>query len=283
MIRLIASDLDGTLFLPDRTLSRQTVKAVRAALDAGIRFFAATGRSYEAADRLVRKEIPEAGLLTLDGAQLWVGDTLTISHMLTTEDCCEIYNVLKDFPVYMKFNGPHECFGVGTMDGLRADYGRFIARLRRHNDISRVEDDTYFQDLMAGLQAVKRPEDIPAVGKVYCFTNELDRIPEMVQALKEKTDFNVVSSGPENFEVTSKRASKGPVLKEYIESIGLRPEEVQVFGDSLNDLSMMQQGFHSMAMANANPIIKEAAEETGLSNIEDGVAIKIREILKKRG
>lgn len=279
MIRLIASDLDGTLFHSDRSLGKAQVEAVRRTLDAGMVFVAATGRSYEAAYRLVRSQIPEAVLLTLDGAQVWEGDRLVIQHMLSGVDCEKIYEVLRDFPVHVKFNGPLDCYMVGEPDEVKENIRKFIRDLRQCDDAA-VDEDTYFQDLMAGLHVVKSPADIPGAGKVFCFTNETEKIEEMVRALKNRTDFHVVSSGPENFEVTVREASKGPVLKAYADSLGIAPDQVQVFGDSLNDLSMMEQGFHSMAVGNAHPRIREAADEVGPSNDEDGVAWKIQQILK---
>lgn len=77
------------------------------------------------------------------------------------------------------------------------------------------------------------------------------------------------------------RAQKGPVLKEYIESLGYTMEEVMVFGDSLNDFSMLEMDFGAtVAMENADPEVKAVAKYVTKSNAEHGVAYVIEKLLE---
>ena len=121
-------------------------------------------------------------------------------------------------------------------------------------------------------------------------------MPKMVLILKEKIsamlmdikkemeetpEFAVSSSFKNNLEITDIRAQKGPILKEYIESLGYTMNEVMVLGDSLNDYSMMEMDFGAtIAMANADEEIKKVAKYITKSNEEDGVAYVIDEMLK---
>ena len=76
-----------------------------------------------------------------------------------------------------------------------------------------------------------------------------------------------------NQEITEVRAQKGPVLKEYIESLGYTMDEVMVLGDSFNDYSMLSMDFGAtVAMENSVPGIKEVAKYITRSNEELGVA-----------
>ena len=61
---------------------------------------------------------------------------------------------------------------------------------------------------------------------------------------------------------------------------GLRPEQIAAFGNTENDISMLRYAGHSFAVANAEPVAKEAADKTIGSNNEDGVAHAIATILK---
>ena len=80
------------------------------------------------------------------------------------------------------------------------------------------------------------------------------------------------------------KAQKGPVLKEYIESLGYTMDEVMALGDSLNDYSMLSMDFGAtVAMENAVPEIRRVAKYTTKSNVEFGVAYAIRELLKSQG
>ena len=98
-----------------------------------------------------------------------------------------------------------------------------------------------------------------------------------LQALKHTA---VTNSIADNIEITAAHAQKGLALKKLCEEQGLHPDEVMVFGDSLNDLSMMQEFRYSFAMANAADIIKEAANYQTRSNAEHGVAYVLERLLK---
>ena len=69
--------------------------------------------------------------------------------------------------------------------------------------------------------------------------------------MKKSPKIAVASSFESNVEITDARAQKGPILKEYIESLGYTMDEVMVLGDSLNDYSMMSMDFGAtVAMGN---------------------------------
>lgn len=102
--------------------------------------------------------------------------------------------------------------------------------------------------------------------------------------LVENENIAVSSSFINNLEVTHIRAQKGPILKQYIESLGYRMDEVMVLGDSLNDYSMMEMDFGAtIAMANADEEIKRVAKYMTKSNEEDGVAYVIDEMMRRYG
>ena len=64
-----------------------------------------------------------------------------------------------------------------------------------------------------------------------------------------------------------------------IKNLGIQPEEVAVFGDGFNDISLFELFEHSYAPANAESTIKMMASEVIPSNNDDGVGIKINELL----
>ena len=64
------------------------------------------------------------------------------------------------------------------------------------------------------------------------------------------------------------------------EHIGIEQADVVAFGDGLNDIAMLQWAGHGVAMANAHPDVKHAADEVTLSNDEDGVAVVIERLLE---
>ena len=106
---------------------------------------------------------------------------------------------------------------------------------------------------------------------------------ELKQRLEQNKEIAVASSFPTNLEITDVKAQKGPVLKEYIESLGYTMDEVMALGDSLNDLSMIEMDFGAtVAMANAEPEVKDAAKYITKSNTEFGVAYAIDRLLENQ-
>lgn len=109
-------------------------------------------------------------------------------------------------------------------------------------------------------------------------------LQEIGEKLGQNPELAVASSFILNQEVTEVRAQKGPVLKEYIESLGYTMDEVMVLGDSLNDYSMISMDFGAtVAMENAVPEIKRAAKYITKSNNEFGVAYAIDQVLERQG
>ena len=110
----------------------------------------------------------------------------------------------------------------------------------------------------------------------------------MLEKISKKLEKNkklaVASSFKTNLEITAVEAQKGPVLKQYIESLGYTMDEVMVLGDSLNDYSMLSMDFGAtVAMENAMPQVKTVSkyitkynEEFGVAYAIDGVLAQIR-------
>lgn len=73
--------------------------------------------------------------------------------------------------------------------------------------------------------------------------------------------------------------NKGMAIQDIQEKLGIAFDETMVFGDYLNDLEMLQSAYHSYAMANAHPKLKEIARFMAKSNDENGVIEKIQEIV----
>ena len=96
----------------------------------------------------------------------------------------------------------------------------------------------------------------------------MEQLEKLSDELKENLAVAVASSFIYNQEITAVEAQKGPVLKEYIESLGYTMDEVMVLGDSLNDYSMISMDFGAtVAMENAVPEIKRAAKYITKNNI----------------
>ena len=149
-----------------------------------------------------------------------------------------------------------------------------------------AKTETY-RRIKKSTRAMTDMDELEATGvpvyKLFLYSEDKAMLDEMNIRLQQNKDIAVASSFPTNLEITDVKAQKGPVLKEYIESLGYTMDEVMVLGDSLNDLSMISMDFGAtVAMANADPEVKSAAKYITKSNTEFGVAYAIEELLKRQ-
>ena len=100
--------------------------------------------------------------------------------------------------------------------------------------------------------------------------DEVARLYPLIQQIFPSVAFTV--SKPYFLEAEPPQVSKGAALRRLAEKLCLSPERTLVFGDSLNDLPMLNYAVHSVAMGNARNEVKSAARHICGTNAEDGVA-----------
>lgn len=288
MIRVIASDMDGTLLGDDHRIAPETLEAIKEAQEAGIRFMIATGRNFKGA----MAELQDTGLVCdyVVGSGAEVRDPMQNvieTRVLSRELCRRVYKSVKKFPISVIFCTDGYDYRVGTPEeveeSLILELQLFHENMTREEILKtsvyrRIKENS---KVVSGLKEMEEKK-IP-VYKIFLFSDDTDMLEQIDKVLGENRDIAVASSFPTNLEITDVRAQKGPVLKNYIERLGYAMDEVMVFGDSLNDLSMLEMDFGAtVAMENASPEVKAAAKYVTKSNNEHGVAYAIRELLKRQ-
>ncbi len=287
MIKVIASDLDGTLFGSESKIAPETLAAVKRACEAGIRFIITTGRNF----RGVMKELEDADLtcdyILCSGAEVRNSKQEIVSQVpISMEQCREVYEVLQKYPVSVIFGTDEYDYQIGTYEEVEK---QTVSRLNSYFSeigISELQKAQMFGERMDTTKVVKNFQELNNTGvpvyKLFLFSDDRGMLAEIDKELAKQKQIAVSSSFPTNLEITDVRAQKGPVLKEYIESLGYQMEEVMTFGDSRNDESMLSMDFGAtIAMANADEELKKVAKYITKSNVELGVAYVIEELLKQ--
>lgn len=91
---------------------------------------------------------------------------------------------------------------------------------------------------------------------------------------------NIFRSEPFFMELTPPGIDKAKSLERLLELTGLKREELIACGDGFNDVSMIKYAGLGVAMSNAQPAVKEVADEITLTNDEDGVALIVEKYMK---
>lgn len=289
MIKVIASDMDGTLLGEDHKIAPETLSAIKEACDAGIRFMICTGRNFpgamnelEGAD-LTCDYIVGSGAEVRDPRQQVVRSTA-----ISTRLCREIYETVRKYPISVTFCTDGDDYRIGTEEEVEESLIRQIQAFHLNQCRDEIRDTELYQRMKRNTRVISGIEELEKAGlpvyKLFLFSGDLEMLDKIRRELEKNQEIAVSSSFENNLEITDVKAQKGPVLKEYIESLGYTMDEVMALGDSLNDYSMLSMDFGAtVAMENAVPEIRRVVKYTTRSNVEFGVAYAIRELLKHQG
>ena len=258
-IRAIAFDLDDTLLRPDATVSDYTVNVLRRAAAAGISILPASGRTRDSMWPTVQRIGCAAAFISCNGADVWSPDRkLLMQELLPVELAHEVAQFAAGRGLYCQTYSPDRFYY-----SMRNDYAASYARA------SCLEGE-YVGDL---TEFIRQP-----VAKLLMMDE-----PERIAALLEEARAlfagraSLTCSKPYFLECNPLRATKGNALRWCARHFGFAMEELLAFGDSLNDVSMLEAAGKGVAMGNAREDVKAMGFPVCGSNDEDGVARYIEE------
>lgn len=250
-IQILASDLDGTLLNEKSQISHETADAIKKAQATGKRFIAITGRAWNTAHPIFQKAGLEVDYVLLNGAQFRTNLGKLIYEEVIENDLAE--KILK----YL--------IDVGIDFEVNTDQGDFTTNTKVCTLSLKFEDST---------QIIERK-----IFKFFIFSDDIKQMKKIKQYLSSWEGISVTSSSEKNIEITSSKANKGNMLKKVAELYHVEDDGIIVFGDGENDEEMFRKFHHSRAVKNAVISIQKLAERIIESNIKNGVAKEIDQIL----
>lgn len=264
-IRLIATDLDGTLFGADHRPAPPTVEAINAAVDAGIIVVAATGRSW------------------FRGLDLAVGTGARIEHFIGSNGGHRMTVATRRLEERLEF-GPDTVRDV--LARVRAGLGDVGFGFELSDGM--VWTDRFVDITPVSLDGDRRPRSplpddrFDEVGKMFVAHPDITDV-DLVGVVRPLVpdEVNVTTSGVPFVELTPPGADKGSAVARLTESLGVDAAQVLAFGDNQNDLSLLEWAGHGVAMGNARAMVKDTADEVTGTNLEFGVAQVVNRVLAR--
>lgn len=269
-IKLLALDLDGTLFTGDKQVTPENRAALKAAEAQGVQVVITTGRPLPAIHHILEDLDLYDGnhySITFNGGlvQRNNGDILSKTEM-SREDLRLIYAILEPLGL------PMDILSDGIVYSL-ASRGNHSLYHQANPALTFVEVGS-FNDI---------PEDI-VYNKVVVVT-DADFLDQQISLLPQELHetYEVFKSREIILEIMPKGVHKAHGLTLLTEYLGIKKEEVMAMGDEENDLTMLEWAGLGVAMANAVPQVKAVAKAvTTKTNEASGVAEAIhRYILDK--
>ena len=262
VLKLIATDLDGTLLADGGQVPPETFELVEALGEEGVRFAVASGRRSGVLHELFAPVADKMDYITANGGEVLAGDKLIESHYFDLERIA----ALGDF--ISRHEHLHLTVGNDDATWVYDEPEKFEHFIRSH----------FWTSYVPG--PVPAGTNIPC-GVVICL--EPDRFEESAQMLIDEMghlfNFGRTGSGVA-IDFTEKHVSKATALDSLCAHYGFAREETLMYGDAMNDCAIMQAAGHAVCVANALPEILAISERVVESSSEHGVQKDMARILE---
>lgn len=261
MIKLIASDLDGTLLPPTRILPEETFPLIKKFSSLGGVFCPASGRQLPNLLTLFEPVKDYIAIIAENGGLVWYKGEIIFADPTPAADVKRALNVIraeKDlYPVI-------SCTDCAYIED---DYEQFVTIFKRSYSAYKKVDN--LDDILSKVIALKISvwDAQPSAehgGKV---------LPPKIKGLR------TMVSGRDWLDVSIADANKGKALNALMAKLGVEKSDCVAFGDHMNDLEMLQVSGNPYVTANAFPALKAKIGIEIPSNAEFGVITKIKELI----
>lgn len=254
-IKLVISDIDGTLITSDEHMSDATRQEIRRVMEKGVHFGIASGRPTHGIREVIEELDLVVPIIGSNGAVVEDINTGEIIHstrmqhqvlerireLIQTQDVHGIY--FDTSKGWLRQLGRSEAAGVGGQ-GLRAD--------RDFELITDLDESSIVYKVV-----------------VHGEEPELERFERVIEGIE---GVQVTSSWSGNREIIVAGADKANAAKRLAEHLQIDRQHVLAVGDNRNDLELIEWAGIGVAMGNAIPELKELADWVTTSNDADGVA-----------
>lgn len=272
MIKLVASDLDGTIIDKNNDIYKENFKAISDINNSNIPFVICTGKTYSIYKGLCSSFHASYGIF---------GNGTSIIDLKTGK---EIYKSLLDSSVVKsilelaKKNNLHVHIytknQIVTEELLYLDLRNY--RLQKDNIYNNKLEFKIVPDLLKYLSK----KETPISNIVISSTNSLEKVKEEILSTLDVSILNIKKQGKfkdtiidkeyEYLDIIPSNVSKGNALEILANYLKINSDEILAIGDNLNDLDMIEKAGIGIAVNNAYPKLKQIATYTTDKNVEQG-------------
>jgi Cof subfamily protein (haloacid dehalogenase superfamily) len=271
-IRLLATDIDGTLLNPQFQISEGDLAALRRAHALGIEVVLVTGRRHTFALPIAKQLGFDLWLISSNGAvtRSLAGETFH-RDMMPQEICRELCGAMQDFRGHTVLTFDKETKGAIVLEHL----DDLSASIRRW-----LEKNMEYIEFVVPIENALVHDPVQAM-----FCGSMTRMSEALQALQDcgldgritvlRTEYPARDLSM--IDVLNAGCSKGHALERWSAHRGFRRDQVMAIGDNHNDVEMLEFAGYPVIMGNACEELRERGWKVTLGNDECGVAAAVAE------
>ncbi len=275
-IKLIALDLDGTTLDSAGRLPDENKTALERAIAAGVNVVVASGRCYSALPAEVTKISGVQYAISSNGAMItdMRSGKRIYSNCISKDTIHRVKEIVEEH---------------GYMIEVFVDGAAYMERSIWED----IRDNGINYRRREYIMTTRNPID-DIIGFMMAHDGEIENINFFFESMEEKPgigkvlseledDATLTTSFDHNWEIGGKTTSKAEALRQLSSILGVTTEEMMSFGDSPNDIPMIEAAGLGVAVGNAKESVKEAADYITLSNDDAGVARAVEKFVFGEG
>ncbi|HDX9580695.1 TPA: HAD family phosphatase [Bacillus pseudomycoides] len=272
--RLLALNIDGTLLLPNGKLQKGTREAIEFVKRKGVYVTLFTNRSFQSAHKVSKSLKLNSILVTHGGAFISSSlDKPLIQKRLSEETTFNIVQVLEYFECNIRIS--HERFSIGNRQ-------QHAPNLIARTVLSTSEPLFYPVQFVDSVGDALRDQPVAAPKIDVTFTSQSEKQRALAALQKSFENAHFIECGKLQIEIVPPHVSKLRGLQLLGEHLDIELKEMVAIGDSLEDLSVIENVGLGVAMGNAPIELKKAADWITRSNDENGVQYMVKEHFRKQ-
>jgi Cof subfamily protein (haloacid dehalogenase superfamily) len=255
MIKLLLSDVDGTLVRPDKSLAPRSIAAVEALHDAGISFAVTSGRPPRGMEMLVEPLSLRTPLAAFNGGLVIdAGMDVLEEHLVPDGVVAPSVELLESFDLSVWVYRGADWY-------IRDADGPHVVK-----EAHTVQFEPTVVESFDGIES--------GVAKIVGVSDDYDAVATAACTAREELGEHISASRsqPYYLDVTHPQANKGAVVHFLSDRYGVGEDEIATIGDMPNDVLMFARSGLSIAMGNAHREVQRAARYVTTANDDDGFA-----------
>ena len=283
-MKLIVTDMDGTLLNSQRAISGENAAALLAAQAQGIEIAIATGRTYGNALALCQRVGLTPHIISNHGAFVYtnkgerlLGIGINKGHVKDALTWLANYNYF-----YNLCTDKHSFIPANIEAIFLNDYKTAKTLLPQATE-ARVKEAIRIYQTMDGRTLLNQIDDVfeqdLTFGSITSITFDQDKLRIGREHFTACPHLSMTVAGKDIFEMIHPSVSKGNALEYLIEYLKIPMTEVMAIGDNYNDISMLERVGISVAIGNAEEAVKKISQHVSLSNNLNGVAYIINQMM----
>lgn len=251
-IRLVVSDMDGTLLNEKSEVSLRFFNQFKELKKRDIHFVAASGRQYHSIVEKLETIKDDISIIAENGGMMKHDNVEQVLLQLTEKDIQKCVKILREIDdAFIVLCGKKSAYIETSDPEFISNFKNYYSEYQIVENLTKVRNDDFLKIAVYHSESSEN--------------NVLPQISALTQTLK------VTVSGQNWLDISHPEANKGYALKILQNRLGITREETMVFGDYNNDVEMLDLAYFSYAMENAHIQVKKTARFQAKSNAEEGV------------